>query len=371
MVASIFWRRSVSCEMSEDGVSEPIVDTHRLAQFVAVAEHLNITRAAADLHLTQQAVSSIIKVLERELKVTLLKRTGRSIALTPAGVRLLAGARPLVDASKSLVRATRAAARENNEELAIGYTSAITPDEIYDVITRLRKHHPHAAITTRQYLGNEIIEALRSGAVGIGLQRDTPLTVDVDTAVISFIPLRIAVSTSHRLARRPSIALRELANETLMLGESPGSSTYSDFLLSICRGAGFEPTTTTSSIRGIEHSAIVIGTDCYAFVTKESGSYHRGATTVIPMADKHLASIQAVWLRHTTSRLRDTLVTDNQKIAAFAERHSGFRDSEQSLPYETSSPASVMPGGSCEIDSRSEVGRSEEPRDDGVSAYCA
>ncbi|MFI5436821.1 LysR family transcriptional regulator [Rhodococcus baikonurensis] len=325
-------------------MSESIVDTHRLAQFVAVAEHLNITRAAADLHLTQQAVSSTIKVLERELKVTLLKRNGRSISLTPAGVRLLAGARPLVDASKSLVRATRAAARENDEELAIGYTSAITPDEIYDVITRLRKHHPKAAITTRQYLGNEIIEALRSGTVGIALQRDTRLTVDVDAAVISFTPLRIAVSTSHRLAHRSSVALHELADETLMLGESSGTSTYSDFLLSICRGAGFEPTTTTSNIRGIEHSAIVIGTDCYTFVTTESGSYHRGAATVIPLADTHLASIQAVWLRHTTSPLRDTLVTDNQKIAAFTERHIGDRDSEQSLSRETSCPARVMSG---------------------------
>ncbi|MBY6382500.1 MULTISPECIES: LysR family transcriptional regulator [Rhodococcus erythropolis group] len=352
-------------------MNEYVLDPHRLAQFVAVAEHLNITRAAADLHLTQQAVSSTIKVLERELKVTLLKRTGRGIALTPAGARLLAGARPLVDASKSLVRATRAAARDTDEELAIGYTSAITPDEIFDMISRLRKHYPNAAITTRQYLGDEIIEALRSGTVGIGLQRDTTHTDDVDTAMMSFTPLRIAVSSSHRLAHRPSIALSELAAETLMLGESSGSSTYSEFLLSICRGAGFEPTTTISNFRGVEHSAIVIGTDCYTFVTAGSGTYHRGATTVIPLAGTHLAAIQAVWLRHTTSRIRDTLVTDNQAITAFTERHIDVRGREQSSLHEPSSPAHVMPGGRCEIDSRSEVGRSEESHDADVSVYCA
>ena len=352
-------------------MNESILDTHRLAQFVAVAEHLNITRAAADLHLTQQAVSSTIKVLERELKVTLLKRTGRSIALTPAGVRLLAGARPLVDASKSLVRATRVAARDNDEELVIGYTSAITPDEIFDMISRLRKYHPDAVIATRQFLGDEIIEALRSGAVGIVLQRDVPLTGDVDATVMSFTPLRIAVSTSHRLAHRQSVALRELATETLMLGESSGSSTYSEFLLSICRGAGFEPRTTVSNIRGVEHSAIVMGTDCYTFVTAGSGTHHRGATTVIPLVDTHLASIQAVWLRHTTSRIRDTLVADNQTITAFTERHIRVRHTGQSLPHETSSPARGTPSGRCEIDSRSEVGRGEESREDGVSVSCA
>lgn len=46
-----------------------MLDPHRLRQFVAVAKHLNITHAAAELELTQQAVSSTIKTIERDLGV--------------------------------------------------------------------------------------------------------------------------------------------------------------------------------------------------------------------------------------------------------------------------------------------------------------
>jgi DNA-binding transcriptional LysR family regulator len=53
-----------------------------------VAQELNITRAAARLHLAQQAVSVQVKQLERALDTDLLVRNSRGVALTPAGAVL-------------------------------------------------------------------------------------------------------------------------------------------------------------------------------------------------------------------------------------------------------------------------------------------
>jgi DNA-binding transcriptional LysR family regulator len=72
------------------------LDPRLLRYFVAVAEELHFTRAAARLYLAQQALSRDISRLERQLGVRLFTRTTRRVALTPEGERLLVRARELL-----------------------------------------------------------------------------------------------------------------------------------------------------------------------------------------------------------------------------------------------------------------------------------
>src|SRR4051794_25135035 len=69
------------------------LDTRLLRAFVAVAEELNFTRAAARLFIAQQALSAQVAQLETRLGVKLFERTTRRVALTEAGSRLLGHAR--------------------------------------------------------------------------------------------------------------------------------------------------------------------------------------------------------------------------------------------------------------------------------------
>lgn len=68
-----------------------------LDAFMAVAEKRSFTRAAADLDLSQSALSHTIRRLEARLGVRLLTRTSRSVAPTEAGERLLRTLRPAID----------------------------------------------------------------------------------------------------------------------------------------------------------------------------------------------------------------------------------------------------------------------------------
>jgi DNA-binding transcriptional LysR family regulator len=68
-----------------------------LSAFVAVAEHRNFTKAAAQLGMSRPALSQTIHSLEDRLGVRLLNRTTRSVALTDAGERLLSDAQPVLD----------------------------------------------------------------------------------------------------------------------------------------------------------------------------------------------------------------------------------------------------------------------------------
>src|SRR5918998_4265160 len=67
-----------------------------LRYFVAVADHLHFTKAAAELGIAQPTLTRQVQQLERRLGVTLLDRHQRTVALTVAGSRLLDGARQIL-----------------------------------------------------------------------------------------------------------------------------------------------------------------------------------------------------------------------------------------------------------------------------------
>lgn len=87
------------------------LDLRALRYFVAAAEELHFTRAAARLFIAQQALSRDIARLERELGTQLFVRTTRRVALTPAGERLLVRARELLALHDATWRELRPQAR--------------------------------------------------------------------------------------------------------------------------------------------------------------------------------------------------------------------------------------------------------------------
>ncbi|MFI1918090.1 LysR family transcriptional regulator [Nocardia sp. NPDC020380] len=88
--------------------AEPL-NLYRLAQFLEVAEQLSFTQAARRLHITQQALSTSIRRLERELGVLLFERTTRRVSLTRAGRTLRDGSRTLLTVSREVTAQTKQA----------------------------------------------------------------------------------------------------------------------------------------------------------------------------------------------------------------------------------------------------------------------
>ena len=79
-----------------------------LSAFVAVAEHRNFTKAAAQLAISPPTLSQTIRSFEERLGVRLFNRTTRSVALTEAGERLLADAQPVLDGMDKAIEAVNA-----------------------------------------------------------------------------------------------------------------------------------------------------------------------------------------------------------------------------------------------------------------------
>src|SRR3954464_11316023 len=103
------------------------VELRHLRSFIAVAEELNFTRAAARLHLAQPALSAHVRQLEERIGMQLLERTTRRVSLTPAGGALLEAAPGALAAVDAAVASARAAGAGETGELVVGLmaTSAL------------------------------------------------------------------------------------------------------------------------------------------------------------------------------------------------------------------------------------------------------
>ncbi len=291
-----------------DDAAEPPMDLRRLAQFVAVADQRNLTAAAAELYLTQQALSSAMRQLERVLGVALFDRRGRQLVLTPAGHKLRQGASPLLAAAAALTDATRQTASGHEQIFVVGHTPAITAEEVFAIIEVVRIALPELSVTARQMFPNDMQQALLDRSIDVGLRRGATTPPDLAAAVIGYDELRIAVRAKHPLTKPKRIGLADIAEHTLILWAPPGFSFYTDFLIAACRRAGFEPNWTVNKTQGTPPVTAVAGNDFVALVTAAAGPALGGRVEVRNLTDPPMVPIQALWLPHTTSEPRSVLL---------------------------------------------------------------
>ena len=95
---------------------------------------------------------------------------------------------------------------------------------------------------------------------------------------------------------------------TLIVWAPPTFSFYTDFLVSACRRAGFEPMLAVNKTQGTPPVTAVIDNDYVALVTAPAGTALQGRVDVQPLIDPPMVPIQALWLPHTISEPRTVLL---------------------------------------------------------------
>lgn len=288
------------------------LDLRRLTQFAAVADHASLASAAVHLHITQQALSTAMRQLERELEATLFDRRGRRLRLTAAGRRLRDGAAVLLAAAEALGETVREAAGEQSRPYVVGHSPAISPEEAFVIVEPIRRALPQLSVTVRQLFPDELQDGLLARSVDVGLRRGATTPPDLAAAVISYDPLRIAVRAGHPLSDRVDLQVGDISDFTLVVWAPPTFSFYTDFLVSVCRRAGFEPTLAVDNLQGVPSITAVAENDHVALVTAPVGPALGGRVMVCPMIDPPMMPVQAVWLPHTVSEARAVLLAPSR-----------------------------------------------------------
>jgi DNA-binding transcriptional LysR family regulator len=148
------------------------LDLRLLRHFVAVAEELHFTRAAARLYLAQQALSRDIGRLEQQLGVRLFTRTTRRVALTAEGERLLVRARELLALHDQTLQELRGPGEPRPllvDLLAEGHTPV-------RVVQAARQRVPHVELVGRFHGGlGAALDLLLAGGLDVAFGRSEGL----------------------------------------------------------------------------------------------------------------------------------------------------------------------------------------------------
>ena len=181
------WLRKQFSSWTEDAAHEALRPTQRLAiainvfytlpmaktppltavhVFEAVARHGNLTRAAAELNMTQSAVSYQVKTIEAFAGVPLFERQARGVSLTAEGRRVF----PVVQQGLRDIRNTFASLRDEHENLLVISTmQTIASSWLAPRLGTLQMQHPELAVRLElsnalaDLVGGSVDVAIRSG----------------------------------------------------------------------------------------------------------------------------------------------------------------------------------------------------------------
>ncbi|WP_070094337.1 LysR substrate-binding domain-containing protein [Pseudomonas monteilii] len=194
----------------------------QLITFAAVAEHGNISHAAAALHLSQPAVSGQLKLLQEEFGEPLYQRAGRGVRLTAAGEQLLGHAQRLRDTfhqAQALRDAMRGLERGT---LRIGASTTPASYLLPYLIADFHTRYPDIVITTTHGNTAQIVASL--GELDIALIEGPPCQeLPLGTSVTAWREDEIVaiVPSNHPLANGALVqTLEALGAYPLVLRES-------------------------------------------------------------------------------------------------------------------------------------------------------
>lgn len=186
------------------------VELRHLRSFLVVAEELNFTKAAARLHLAQQALSAQIRQLEQELGVVLFDRTTRKVELTSAGRALLD---KVPDALRQVDSALAGVKAETTSQLTLGLLATSLLSFTPRLLRTFSAERPNVNVTIRNIPFNDPTGGVRDGQCDAALVW-LPFT-SRDLACEALFPdERFAVlAADHPLARMDRIPATVLAQE--------------------------------------------------------------------------------------------------------------------------------------------------------------
>lgn len=211
--------------------------------FMAVAEELSFTRAAEKLHLAQPPLSRHIRALEEKLGSEIFDRSGRKVAITPAGAIFYEEVRTILPQLRRAGEITRRFASGETSRLRLGFVSAVLSPELVHVLRTFREHHSAVQLLMQDLPPAEQLSAIRRGTLDGGF---IGLASGERTPGIQFVPwrresLRAFVPFGHPLASRRQIDLRELAGEALVAVSGEAAPAFAAFVRQACGNAGFRP----------------------------------------------------------------------------------------------------------------------------------
>ncbi|KHD09266.1 LysR family transcriptional regulator [Candidatus Thiomargarita nelsonii] len=190
----------------------------QLTLFKAVAQHLSFTRAAAELCLTQPAVSIQIKQLEGHMGMSLFEQIGKRIFLTDAGRELYGACEDIfarIDALEISLNELQGSIKGQLKLSVVTTAAYFTPHLFKAFLQQYPQVHLNLNVTNR----TSILERLANNEDDLVIMGQVPERLHVTAHQFLENPLVVLAPPQHPLVEQSNIPLKRLAQETILFRE--------------------------------------------------------------------------------------------------------------------------------------------------------
>ena len=211
----------------------------QLSYFVAAGETGSVTLAAEKVRISQPSVSAAISQLEAAFNVQLFVRhhaQGRS--LTSEGERILRAATALLQQANDLQHLAGEVTQSISGPVNVGTFRTYAPLVIPELCRSFLEEHSQVQLRVLEGDEAALLAMLRRSEISVALTYSLNVPEDVDFEPLAELPSYALLPADHRLARRGSLALSELADEPFVLLDMPLTREY---FLSLFLREGLEP----------------------------------------------------------------------------------------------------------------------------------
>lgn len=185
----------------------------QLRAFVAVARLGGFTAAAKRLHLTQSALSGLVKELESALGVRLFDRSTREVAITDAGREFLPLAlRVLDDIADAAARAGEIAASDRGV-VRVAALELASCSLLPEVIAAFRQRHAKIEVRLADTVLEQVLARVRAGEADLGIGPEPAPDPELDRAPLLAAPFMLVCPPAHRLAKKRRVTWVDLRGE--------------------------------------------------------------------------------------------------------------------------------------------------------------
>jgi DNA-binding transcriptional LysR family regulator len=263
------------------------VELRHLRYFISVAENHGFGRAALALNVSQSAISEQIADLESELGVALVDRQQRQIRLTVPGEKFLEDARAVIALANRAVENVRKSQQGEIGTLAIGFFVGGTGTLVPRIIKEFRRRYEEIHLTLVESAPALQHRALLAGTIDIAFTRPVLAAQSalLRSERIQTEPLYAVLPVTHRLAKKRSIRIAELADETFVLNDRQHSPVVFDKVITLCAQAEITPRIGATATVGSGVITLVEAGEGIAILPEGSRSLGTEALVFIPLTD--------------------------------------------------------------------------------------
>lgn len=211
------------------------MNVKRLEYFLEIAETLNITKAAENLHMSQPPLTYQLKLLEEELETKLFVRTTRKLEITEAGEKLKTRALQIIELMHTTKEEVISIKEGLIKDLKIGFVASSAALLSPEKLTDFHKLHDNISFTMKEGNTHKILDLLNHGLIDVGLVR-TPF--NGEQYYIEYLDLEpmIAVYDPGVYSLEDTIEVKSLKELPLVLDRR-----FLDLIVTTAHNSGIEP----------------------------------------------------------------------------------------------------------------------------------